>query len=290
MGDERIILVTGSTGRQGGAVARHLIKAKHDVRALTRDPNKPAARELGQMGCDIVQGDLDDADSVRRALEGCYGLFSVQSFWDVGKEGEIRQGKLLADLAKAEGVQHLVYSSVGGANRETNIPHFDSKWEIEQHIRELGLPATVFRPSFFYENFESPDMRDAILGGKLQLPMMRDRSLQMIATDDIGGFVTLAFNKPQQFIGKSIDISGDELTMPQVAATLSSVLNRLVTFEQIPMEQVERQSSESAIMFRWFNEVGYNANIGMLRDIYPPLATFETWLRRRSLDLTRKVA
>ena len=143
----KIILVTGATGQQGGAVARHLLKQPgFAVRALTRDSAKPAARALAQAGAEVVRGDLDDPASVRRALEGAWGVFSVQNFMETGYEGEIRQGKALADAAKAAGVQHFVYTSVVSADRKTGLPHFESKWQIEQHIVQADCPTRYCGP------------------------------------------------------------------------------------------------------------------------------------------------
>ena len=131
----RVILVSGATGQQGGAVARNLLERGFAVRALTRDPEKAAARELADLGAEVVSGDLEDRASIERVLDGVYGVFSVQKFLEAGVEGEVRQGVRLADAAKAAGVEHYVYSSVGSAHRETGIPHFESKWEVEEHVR-----------------------------------------------------------------------------------------------------------------------------------------------------------
>lgn len=152
---EETILVTGATGQQGGAVTRHLLAGGWRLRALIRDPEKPAARALAENRVELVQGDLNDRASLNRALKGVYGVFSMQNFWlpDVGAEGEVRQGKTIADAATAAGVQHFVYTSVGAAHRGMGQAHFASKWEIEQHIRALGLPATILRPVSFMENY-----------------------------------------------------------------------------------------------------------------------------------------
>jgi uncharacterized protein YbjT (DUF2867 family) len=274
------ILVTGATGHQGGAVARYLLTSGWRVRALTRDTQKPSAQALAGLGAELFQGDLDDRSSLERALKGVYGVFSVQNFWETGFAREIQQGKALADAAKAAGVKHFVYSSVGGAERNTGIPHFDSKWEIEQHVRALGLPATIIRPVFYMDNFESPNFRPAILQGTLTLAMRPDRTLQMIAVDDIGGFAALAFDKPREFLGRAFELAGDELTLPQAAEAFSRALGRPVRFVEQPIEQVRSFSKEFAVMLEWFNEKGYAADIPALRALYAPLLGFEAWLRK----------
>ncbi|MBI3670359.1 MAG: NmrA/HSCARG family protein [Acidobacteria bacterium] len=274
------ILVTGATGRQGGAVARHLRTSGWRVRALTRDPQKPAAQTLAGLGVEVVMGDLDDRNSLAQALKDVYGVFSVQNFWETGAAREIQQGKTLADAAKAAGVAHLVYSSVGGAERSTGVPHFDSKWEIEQHIRALGLPATILRPVFYMDNFEGPNFRPAILQGTLTMAMRPDRPLQMIAVEDIGAIAALAFEKPAEFKGRAIELAGDEMTMPQAAEAFSRVMQRTVRFVEQPIEQVRSFSPEAAIMFEWFDQKGYAADIQGLRALYPALMNFERWLQK----------
>ncbi len=278
----KIVLVTGATGSQGGAVARSLLASGWSVRAITRDPSKPAARALAEKGVQVVRGDLDDRASVDQALKGVYGVFSVQAFMEQGTAGEIRQGKTLADVAKATGIEHLVYSSVAGAERNTGIPHFESKWEIEQYIRTLELAATIFRPVFFMYNFNSPlfNLQQSILGGTLSLAIRPDKSLQMLAAEDLGTFVAMAFEKPNNFTGKAIELAGDEMTMVQASEIFSRVMGRPVRFVEMSIEQVRSFSEDLALMFQWFNEKGFQADIPALRGLHPQLMTLETWLRK----------
>jgi uncharacterized protein YbjT (DUF2867 family) len=277
--NEKTILVTGATGKQGGAVARHLTNSGWHVRILTRDPNKPEAKTFREMGMDVIKADLDDKNSVLKAADGVYGIYSVQSL-EQGVEVEARQGKMLADVAKNRGVKHFVYSSVGAANRSTKIPHFESKWLVEQHIGSLKIPATIFRPVWFMENFLIPQYRDSILKGKLTMPLKPDKTLEMIAVDNIGGFVAEAFENPDEFIGQAIDIAGDELTIPQVAKKLSKVVGHDVKFVEMPMQEMRKVSEEWAIMFQWFNDVGYKSDITKLRRMLPDLMDFEMWLQK----------
>jgi uncharacterized protein YbjT (DUF2867 family) len=124
------LLITGATGQQGGAVARELLARKHAVRAMTRKPDSDAAKALGKLGAEIVKGDLDDPESIKRAIRGAWGVFAVQNTWEAGVEKEEVQGKRMAELAKESGVHHFVYTSVGSAHRKTGIPHFDNKSRI----------------------------------------------------------------------------------------------------------------------------------------------------------------
>lgn len=285
----KTILVTGATGRQGGAVARRLLDGGWNVRALTRDPQKPAARELAQLGAHLFKGDLNDRDSLEEALEAVYGVFSVQSWWEVGVEGEIREGKTLADAAKAAAVKHFIYSSVGGADCGTGIPFFESKWEIEQYVRSRDLPATILRPVFFMENFAGADFRQSILNGTLAMPMRPAKPLQMIAVEDIGAFAAMAFEVPDRFMGQAMELAGDEKTMPQVTELFAKAIGRPVRYVEVPLVDVEKARPEYASMFKWFNEVGYKTNIPALRDMYPDLTNFQTWLLRTGWHRAGKV-
>jgi uncharacterized protein YbjT (DUF2867 family) len=279
--EQRLIVVAGATGRQGGAVARRLLsQGTWRVRGLTRDPTKVPARALADMGAEMVWADFNDRASLDRAFEGAYGVFSMQNFWGTGYEMEVRQGRNVADAAAAAGVQHLVYDSVGGADRNTGIPHFESKWEIEQHLRTLGLPYTVFRPVFFMENFNTQSYRDAILDGRLPFGLKPETKLQMIAVEDIGAFVAMAFANRDRFLSQGIEIGGDALTMPEVASHFGDVLGRPVEFLQLPLDEMREASPEWAVMLEWFETRGYRANIEELRRMHPGLLTFPQWLER----------
>jgi uncharacterized protein YbjT (DUF2867 family) len=273
----RLILVSGATGQQGGAVVRSLLGRGIGVRALTRDPEKPEARSLAEMGAEVVGGDLEDRSSIERVLDGVSGVFSVQQFFEAGYEGEVRQGVRLADAAKAAGVEHYVYSSVGSAHRETGIPHFESKWEIEEHVRGSGVPYTVLRPVYFMQNWEM--MREPILGGTLPQPLDPQKPFQMVAVEDIGVFAAMAFENPGEWVGREVDLAGDELTMPEIADTFSRVIGSQVDYFQVPWENFEEQMGEEfTVMYRWFNDHGYEADIAALRGEHPGLVSLEQYL------------
>jgi len=252
------------------------------LRALTRDPSSHAAQVLTRRGIEVVQGDLEEPASIERAVRGVYGIYSVQDFWAVGAKREVQQGKNLADAVKKAGVEHFVYSSVGGAERDSGIDHWESKWEIEKHIRKLGLPATVLRPAAFMENYYIDQVEIGILKGKLMDPIRADKPYQTIATDDIGVFAALAFERPKEFIGLELEIAGSELTNPEAAQIFSRVLGKPVKFQKLPLPIVRLVlGKEFYQMFRWFNEAGFKANIAELRRCYPEvhLQTLEEWLR-----------
>jgi uncharacterized protein YbjT (DUF2867 family) len=275
---ERLILVTGATGNQGGAVARNLLDKGFRVRGLTRNPQKPEAQTLSDQGAEVVQGDMEDRSAMEQALEGAYGIFSVQNFWETGYDREVQQGKTVADAAKAVGVEHFVYSSVGSTYRDTGIPHFDSKWEVENYVRESDLPYTILRPVFFMQNWEG--MREMVLGGTLAQPLDPDKPFQQVAVEDVGAFAAIAFENPEEWIGREVDLAGDEQTMPEIAKTFGRVIGRKVEYYQVPWDQFEEQMGEEyAVMYRWFNEVGYEADIAALQQENLELTTFEQYLR-----------
>ncbi len=257
--------VTGATGQQGGAIARRLLDMEQQVRVLTRNPDKAAA--LKSRGVEVVVGDLTDSAVLDQALIGIDGVFAMTTFLEAGMIAEVEQGKTLADAAKKAKVSHYVYTSVGGAERKTGIPHFETKWQVEQYIAQIGLPATILRPVFFMENFSTyfPPSTE----GKLVMPLQHDTRLQMIAVDDIGMFGVDAFLRPNDFMGKAIEIAGDALTMPEVAAQLSRTMNRTITFESMSIEQAESvMGKDFATMFKWFNDVGYSADFQALQQQY----------------------
>jgi len=278
----KTLLVTGATGRQGGAVIRHMLGKGWKLRALTRSPNSRVAQELTRQGVEVVQGDLEDPASLERATRGGHGVYSVQDFWSVGAKREVDQGKNLAEAAKKAGVEHFVYSSVGGAERNSGIDHWESKWEIEKHIRKVGLPATILRPAAFMENYYIDQVEIGILKGKLADPIRADKPYQTIASEDIGAFAALAFERASEFIGLELEIAGSELTNPEAAQVFSRVLGKPVKFRKLPMPMVRLVlGKEFYQMFRWFNEAGFKADIASLRRRYPEvhLQTLEEWLR-----------
>ncbi|MFD8463532.1 NmrA/HSCARG family protein [Streptomyces cyaneofuscatus] len=272
MTDQKIILVLGGTGNQGGATARELLSRGWSVRALVRDPDEPEAQALKELGAVLVRGDLEDVASLRAAAEGVYGIFSVQAlaYEPETLAAEVRHGRAVADVAKEAGVTHFVYSSVGGAERGTGIDHFESKAEIERHIKALGLPATILRPVFFMNNLLH--FADAEGERVMSLPVEPDKPMQFIASDDIGVFAADAFDRPAEFIGREIEIAGDEITFPQVAEVYERITGTPSRLEATPIE--ER-------MFEWFAEEGYQADIPALRELHPGLLTFEQFLAQR---------
>ncbi|MFG3323398.1 NmrA/HSCARG family protein [Streptomyces sp. NPDC048171] len=273
------ILVLGGTGRQGGSVTRELLRRGHTVHALVRDPDKAQARQLREAGAVLVRGDMDDEASLTAAMRDVHGVFSVQTFRGPGGvEAEVRQGRAVADAAVRAGVRHFVYSSVGGADRDTRVPHFESKHTVERYLRTLDLPVTVLRPVMFHDILLDIAPRPA--GGELVLAMWLDPRVpvQLIASGDIGVFAADAFENPDAWLGRVVEIAGDELTGPQMAAAFEAVAGVPVRYQQLPIEPLRSARPDLANMFDWFERDGYRADLAALRATRPGLVTLETWL------------
>jgi uncharacterized protein YbjT (DUF2867 family) len=280
MADARVVLITGATGKQGGAVARALAGQGFKIRAMTRKPSSEAARAIATTGAEVVAGDLDDPESLKKVLAGVWGVFGVQNTWEAGVEREEEQGKRLAELAREAGVQHYVYSSVGSAHRRTGIPHFENKWRVEETVRSLAFPShVIIRPVFFMENLTSPWFLN---GDKLMAAMDPKTVLQMIAVEDIGKYGARAFVDAEKLTGREIDLAGDAATMPQTAEIFSHALGRRIEFVRVPIEEVRKNSADFGLMLEWFDRVGYNADIpGLEREFGINPTTLKEWAARQ---------
>ncbi|MCC3767133.1 NmrA/HSCARG family protein [Streptomyces sp. UNOC14_S4] len=281
-GAERWILVLGATGRQGGTVARHLLERGWAVHAFVRDPGGPGARELASRGAVLVQGSLDDPASVRKALAGAYGVFTVFTpTHGNGLDGEERHAALVAEAARESGVAHLVHSSVGGVENPGGVGWRETKLKVERTVRAAGLPTTFLRAVYYMENFlDLPPVLDAEGGLVLSRGLLPATTLQMIASRDIGWFAADAFGDPARFIGRELEVAGDELTGPQIAAAFGRHTGRPARYVPVPIEEIARQNEWMAKTFVWFNEVGYRADIPALRSAHPGLLTFDAFLRQ----------
>ena len=257
------VLVVGATGNQGGAVVDGLLALDDDqfsVYGLTRDATSEKAQALADRGVTVVEGDLNDTESLRDAMDNVDAVFAVTNYFIAGFEGEIEQGTNLAEVAAESGIDHFVYSSVGGADRTDEVEHFISKYRVEQRIAEMELPTTVLRPVYFTYNFEG--MRNDIQSGTLALPLNEGVSLQMLDVADYGDVVTRVFTSPDEYIGETIEVAGDEQTLKEMAETFTDVLGSDVEPVHVPLEDArERQPEDLVKMYDWFNSEGYTADI-----------------------------
>jgi uncharacterized protein YbjT (DUF2867 family) len=270
MSTAKKILVTGATGRQGGGVIHHLLNSDVAVRALSRTPESLSARLLADKGVEVVKGDMSDMSTLTTAMEGCTGVFSVQNYFEYGGEKEIRFGKNLIDAAKQTGIDHFIYSSVCSADQNTGVPHFETKHVIERHLVAANIPYTILRPVKFMENYYIPQVFRGILGGKLLDAIKPGKKHQMLAAEDIGRYASAAFQNRASSLSKTIELAGDELTNEQIAATIANVLGMKVKFSRIPMPIVRLvMDKEMYLMFQWFNERGFEANINDITASFP---------------------
>ncbi len=267
---DEVILVVGATGQQGGAAARHLSEDGWRLRALVRDPDKPAARHLSRIGVDLAVGDLLDRASLDAAVADAYGVFCMSTPFEAGTQAEETEAENMADASAAAGVRHFVFDSVAGAGSGTGPDWIVAKSHIEEHIRALGLPYTILRPVTFMENFLRH--RDEILAGRLVSALWPESEWQYIAVDDIGRFVALAFREPERFIGKELDIAGDSTMVGEIADTFSSALGIPVTFEHedVPGMTPPRPSPGE--------EQPQRADLEACRKLMPGLTTLKQWI------------
>src|SRR5882724_8074166 len=272
------VVVTGSTGKQGGAVARGLLERGHKVRAVTRDPNSSQAKSLANAGATLVAASLEDTAAITKALEGATSLFAMTTP-SGGTDAETRQGIAAADAAKAAGV-HLVFTSVGSANRQTGIPHFDSKYEVEKHIAKLGVRATILAPVAFMENLYF--MKEQLATGVYASALSPTRALAQIAVLEIGAVAIRVLEDSARFTGKRFDLAGDELTGNDAMSILSRVTGRNFTYYQVPLDVVRQRMGEDAVkMYEWFDRVGFAVDRAALRREFPDVTfhDFESWTK-----------
>ena len=273
----RVILVSGVTGTQGGAVARELVQRGYRVRGLSRTPDSEASRKLSALGVQMVRGNFDDAASLDKALEGAYGAFSVQQYRGVGVDGEIRQSKAFADASKRADIQHFVYTSVAKATLGTGVPQFESKLEIENYIRSLDMPYTIIRPASFMSTIET--FREDAQVGSFSGPLAPSLDRVFVAPSDIGRFVATAFDDPAGWLGREISIASDRTTYSNIAAAMSRIMNRPVVYHQTPWEEFVASAPPTAIAATtWYRDNVDPISVTALRKEFPWLLTFEEYL------------
>ena len=278
MAQKLTVVVTGSTGKQGGAVARGLLERGHQVRAITRDVNSSQAKALANAGASLVAASLDDTAAIKKALEGATSLFSVTLPYG-GTVAETREGIVAADAAKAAGV-HLVFTSVASANLQTGVPHFDSKYEVEKHIAKIGVRATILAPASFMENLYF--IKDQLAKGIYAVPLPPTRVLPQVAVADIGAVAVRVLEDAGRFTGKRFDLAGDELNGNESVAILSRVVGRPFTYFQVPLDVVRQHMGEDAAkMYAWFDGTGFKVDRALIRRELPDVTfhNFESWAK-----------
>jgi uncharacterized protein YbjT (DUF2867 family) len=272
------IAVVGATGNQGGSVVQALLGGDVRVRALVRDPGKPAAQALAARAVELTVGDLTDAAALDTFFDGVDAAFAMTTPFTDGTEQETATGIAIADAAARAGVPHLVFSSVGGAERESGVPHFESKRRVEEHIEALGIHHTFLRPVFFMDNFSrySTSVEEGQIVVRMAMP--GDIPLQMIAVRDLGKAAAAILLGGSAVEGTSVEIAGDELTGSQIAQAIGEYSGLRARYEALPLEVISSFGDQAA-MFRWFSETpAYRADFAATRSLVPDVLDFPGWL------------
>ncbi|MFE7429198.1 NmrA/HSCARG family protein [Streptomyces sp. NPDC057545] len=272
------ILVLAATGGQGRVVSAALLGRGARVRALVRDPGRSAARELADQGVEVVAGSLSDRESLAAAMNGVAGVFAFTTPFEAGVDAEVVQGREILSAATKEGVPHLVFSSVAGADQESGVPHFDSKARIEAELADGDVPYTILGPTYFFDNALGGAQR--ILGGVLDLPLPPDRPLQQLARNDLGAFAAEVLLNPASYVGQRIELASDAPTPTEMAAALGAALGREVRHEQVPLTAIGNPDMHA--MWTFLNGPGYRVDIPALHAAHPEVrwTPFADWAHR----------
>lgn len=310
MASKKIITVFGATGAQGGGLVRAILNDKSGefaARAVTRDINSDKAKALAALGAEVVAGDVDDAASVDKALEGAYGAYFVTFFWNhFSPEIEIDQARTFANAAKKAGVKHAIWSTLEDTREfvplhddrmptlkeKYKVPHFDAKGEADKFFIEAGVPTTFLYPSFYWENFiyfgAGPKKA---ADGKLHLTLpIGDAKMGGIAAEDIGKSAYGIFKKGKEFIGKKVGLAGQQLSGDEMAAELTKALGQPVIYNKIPAS-VYRSfgfpgADDLGNMFQFYDD--FEEQVNALRDVpaskelNPELQSFPQWLKENA--------
>ena len=306
MSQKKIIAIFGVTGAQGGGLARAILNdpnSEFAVRAVVRDTNSDKARALAQMGAELVTGDVDDAQSIQDALSGAYGAYFVTFFWNhFSAEKEVEQAKQMAEAAKAAGLQHVIWSTLEDTRKwvplddnrmptlqgKYKVPHFDGKGEADHYFTDAGLPVTFMRASYYWENMiyfgmgpkKGPDGNYSIT-----FPM-GDKKMAGIGAEDIGRCAYGIFKKGKELFGKTVGVAGDQITLGDMAKTMSKILGKEISYNEITPEQYRGfgfpGADDLGNMFQFYRDFDEACNevrdVKFSRELNPQLKSFESWM------------
>ena len=259
-----LIAVVGATGLQGGSAADALLQRGIRVRALVRDPHSARAAALAGRGVELMSGDLSRPENLDALFTGADAAFAMSTMNEPGgTAGETAAGLAIADAAARTGLPHLLYGSVGGAERHTGIPPSEGKRRVEEHIRALGLHATLLRPVFLMENFLRVGVAVDERGLTVSLPLPDGVPLQMVAVRDVGQAAAAILLGGTEAEGSAVEIGGDRRTGSQIAAAFGEAANLPARYEELPVETVQ---GDTAAMFLWLAQTpAYQADFDATR-------------------------
>lgn len=282
--ERRVIVVTGATGLQGSAVTRHLLEQGWRVRALTRNTAGKQAQALAALGAEVVRGDLDDTTTLRPAFAGADGVYSVQNPYISGPGGEVRQGKNVADIAEASGVRHFVYASAGTGQPGTGIPSWETKLQVEAHLKALGLPATILRPMAFMELMTEKKFYPAMSTWHVMPALMGwSRSVAWLCTDDLGAIAARVFADSQRFIGQDLALASDVQSLEQCRSLYREATGQFPRRFPLPVWAFQRfgfVGQDLTTMWRWLRTASIDFDTATARAIYPQALTVRDWLSK----------
>jgi uncharacterized protein YbjT (DUF2867 family) len=282
MPEDRVVAVVGATGRQGGAVTRHLLAEGWQVRALTRKPESTAARDLAAHGAVVIRADMDDPDTLSNAFRDARSVYSVQNPMISGLDAEVAHGRKVADAAKRAGVQHLVYGSAGVGAPGTGVGSWESKLEVQRHMEGLGLPVTVLRPMAFMELMTDRGFYPPVSMWHLMPKLMGgDRPIPWICVGDLGAVAACVFAQPDRFIGADLPLAGDVKSIDQCRAIWREVTGRQPRRVPMPVWMFERfVGSDLPTMWRWLRTGHVEIDLTTTRAILPDVLDVRAWLEQ----------
>jgi uncharacterized protein YbjT (DUF2867 family) len=283
--ERRTIVVTGVTGLQGGAVARRLLEDGWQVRGLTRNAASKQARALRALGAEVVRGDMAEAASLRPVFEGAYGVYSVQNPFIGGPEAEVKQGKNVAEVARDVGVQHLVYGSAGTGRKGTGVPSWETKLQIEDHMRALELPLTILRPTAFMELMTHKKFFPPVAAWQLMPKLMgSSRRLPWLCTEDLGVIGARAFADPHSFVGRDMTLASDVRSLDECHSIYREVIGRDPRRFAMPVWLFERfgfVGKDLTAMWRWLRTGEVDLDTSPTRAIHPEALSVGGWLSKQ---------
>ena len=281
MENKKRVFVTGITGQQGAAVAKHLLKLGHEVTGLTRNADSEKAKNWKDQGVAIVEGDLDNTDSYSDELGKADAIYLVQALQK--KNNEIEQGKRFVDAVNGAKNQHLVYASVAGADLNTGIPHFDSKNEIEKHIKASNINHTFLRPVSFYENDLIPQVAGGIRKGKFTTPLKKSTQQQLIGVDHIGKIAAQIISQPDSYSGKTLTIATDRYKVSEIPDMYSAALGKPVKYGKLPGLIVRlAMGRDLHKMFSYMNKHNFcpTEDVNAVREEFGIEGNYRSWAKQ----------